>query len=65
MNPRLLLATAALGLPLVAAAQRVTYDEHVLPLFKNQCLKCHNPDKAKADLNLSTYGATMKGGSSG
>ena len=65
MNTRLLLATAVLGLPLAAAAQKVTFDEHVLPLFKNQCLKCHNPDKAKADLDLSTYGATMKGSSSG
>ncbi len=65
MNPRLIIASVALGLPLVATAQKVTYDEHVLPLFKNQCLKCHNPDKAKADLDLSTYGATIKGSSSG
>jgi hypothetical protein len=48
-----------------ASAQKVTYDEHILPLFKNQCLKCHNADKPKADLDLSTFGATMKGGSSG
>jgi mono/diheme cytochrome c family protein len=65
MNTRLLLAAAVLGLPLAASAQKVTYDEHVLPLFKNQCLKCHNADKPKADLDLSTYGGTMKGGSSG
>ena len=58
-------ATAALALPLTAAAQKVTFDEHVLPLFKNQCLKCHNSDKPKADLDLSTFGGTMKGGSSG
>lgn len=48
-----------------ASAQKVTFDEHMLPLFKNQCLKCHNADKPKADLDLSTYGGTMKGGSSG
>lgn len=48
-----------------SSAQKVTFDEHVLPLFKNQCLKCHNADKPKADLDLSTFGATMKGGSSG
>ena len=58
-------ATAALALPLTAAAQKVTFDEHILPLFKNQCLKCHNSDKPKADLDLSTFSATMKGGSSG
>jgi hypothetical protein len=64
MNTPLLLA-AALALPLAASAQKVTYDEHILPLFKNQCLKCHNSDKPKADVDLSTFSTTMKGGSSG
>ncbi|MFM8469915.1 MAG: c-type cytochrome domain-containing protein [Limisphaerales bacterium] len=54
-----------LALAATASAQKVTYDEHVLPIFKNQCLKCHNSDKPKADLDLSTFGGTMKGGSSG
>ena len=65
MNSRLLLTAAVFALPLAASAQKVTYDEHILPLFKNQCLKCHSSDKPKADVDLSTYGATMKGGSSG
>lgn len=65
MSPRILLAAFALSLPLAASAQKVTYDEHILPLFKNQCLKCHGSDKPKADVDLSTYSATMKGGSSG
>ena len=68
---------ATLALPLAAAAQtaapaptaapaaKITYDEHIVPLFRNQCLKCHNPDKAKGDLDLSTFGASLKGGSSG
>lgn len=58
-------AGALLAVASPAVAQKVTFDEHVLPVFKNQCLKCHNPDKPKADLDLSTYSATMKGGSSG
>lgn len=62
---RIFLAVTVLALPLAASAQKVTYDEHILPLFKNQCLKCHGSDKPKADVDLSTYGATMKGGSSG
>ncbi len=65
MKTPLLLATAALALPLAASAQKVTYEEHILPLFKNQCLKCHGSDKPKADVDLSTYSALMKGGSSG
>lgn len=58
-------AGALLAVASPAVAQKVTFDEHILPVFKNQCLKCHNPDKPKADLDLSTYSATMKGGSSG
>ena len=62
----LLLGAGALLLGVAtSSAQKVTYDEHVLPLFKNACLKCHNADKPKADLDLSTFGGTMKGGSSG
>jgi len=66
MNTRFLLAAAAFAFAAgTASAQKVTYDEHILPLFKNQCLKCHSSDKPKADVDLSTYGALMKGGSSG
>lgn len=65
MKTPLLLAAALTFAAGTASAQKVTYDEHVLPLFKNQCLKCHNADKPKADLDLSTYGGAMKGGSSG
>ncbi len=43
------------------AADKVTYEDNVLPIFRNNCLKCHNPDKMKADLNLSTYDALMTG----
>ena len=65
-TPKLLLTTAALAFAAgTASAQKVTYDEHILPLFKNQCLKCHSSDKPKADVDLSTYGAVMRGGSSG
>ncbi|NBV23713.1 MAG: hypothetical protein EBS05_17555 [Proteobacteria bacterium] len=64
-TPKLLLAAAVVVLPFAASAQKVTFDEHILPLFKNQCLKCHNAEKPKADLDLSTFSATMKGGSSG
>ncbi|NDB75565.1 MAG: hypothetical protein EB141_07970, partial [Verrucomicrobia bacterium] len=65
-TPKLFLAAAAFVFTAgTASAQKVTFDEHILPLFKNQCLKCHNPEKPKADLDLSTFSATMKGGSSG
>ena len=47
------------------AADKITYDDHILPLFQQSCLNCHNPDKAKGGLDLSTYSGTMKGGSGG
>lgn len=47
------------------AAEKVTYDDHVLPIFEQVCLNCHNPDKTKGGLDLSSYQGTLKGGSGG
>ncbi|MEI6714940.1 MAG: c-type cytochrome domain-containing protein [Verrucomicrobiota bacterium] len=56
----------ALTLPATAALpEKVTYDDHILPLFQNACLNCHNPDKKKAGLDLSTYAATLAGSDNG
>ncbi|NNE93058.1 MAG: hypothetical protein HKN23_15540, partial [Verrucomicrobiales bacterium] len=48
-----------------AAAPKTTFVDHVLPILENRCLNCHNPDEAKGGLDLSTFGATMTGGSGG
>lgn len=48
-----------------AAQEKTTYDDHVFPIFQQSCLNCHNPDKAKGGLDLSTFASTMKGGSGG
>jgi mono/diheme cytochrome c family protein len=47
------------------AAPKTTYDDHVRPVFESKCFSCHNPDKAKGGLDLTTYGAAMAGSSSG
>lgn len=44
---------------------KVTFNDHVLPIFRNACLNCHNPDKKKAGLDLSTYSAAIAGSDSG
>jgi WD40 repeat protein/mono/diheme cytochrome c family protein len=44
---------------------KVTYQDHVLPVFQNACNNCHNPDKKKAGLDLTTYPATMLGSDNG
>lgn len=48
-----------------AGKPKVTYEDQVLPIFRNHCNNCHNPDKAKGDLDLSTFNSLMKGGGSG
>lgn len=48
-----------------ADAKKITYEDDVLPVFRDNCLKCHNPDKLKGDLDLTSFSATIKGGGSG
>ena len=43
----------------------ITYDDHVKPIFRQHCLKCHGDDKQKAGINLQVYANVLKGGSGG
>lgn len=61
---RLFLPLVLLPMPAVGA-DKITFDDHVFPVFEQACLNCHNPDKAKGGLDLSTFSATLKGGSGG
>lgn len=47
------------------APSKVTYDEHIRPIFREHCLTCHNSNDKKSDLALDNYGAAMEGGASG
>lgn len=47
------------------AQEKINYADHVLPLFRSQCLNCHNPDKRKGNLDLSTFAGALAGGGSG
>lgn len=62
-----LLLTASLAAFSAAQAQdeKINFQEHILPILENNCLNCHNPDESKGGLDLSTYGATLTGGSGG
>jgi len=56
------------ALALSARAQvpdKPNYNDHVLPIFRNTCLNCHNPDKKKAGLDLSTYQGALQGSENG
>src|SRR5438445_513722 len=47
------------------AADKITYQDHILPLVEANCSKCHNADKKKADLDLTSYQGALKGSGSG
>ncbi len=60
--------SAAILIALVSTGfsqEKTTFDDHVFPIFQQACLNCHNPDKAKGGLDLSSFGASLKGGSGG
>lgn len=61
----LLASLLASSLAFAAEPKRVTYEDDVLPIFRDNCLKCHNPDKLKGDLDLSSFSSAIKGGGSG
>ncbi|MFN5962527.1 MAG: c-type cytochrome domain-containing protein, partial [Verrucomicrobiota bacterium] len=58
-------SAAAFCFAAVTASAAPSWQEQVLPIFREHCNGCHNPDKLKADLDLTSYAGTMKGGSSG
>ncbi|MCR9120512.1 MAG: hypothetical protein NXI22_26565, partial [bacterium] len=46
-------------------SEKVTYDDHVKPVLRESCFKCHNQNEDKGGLALDTYARLMEGGSSG
>ncbi len=64
-RPRLpLLTLLAVGLTSLASAAPVAFDE-VRAIFEGKCLECHNPDKTKGKLLMTTREAFLKGGEGG
>jgi WD40 repeat protein len=47
------------------AEDKVTYQDNILPLIEANCSKCHNADRKKADLELTSYQDALKGSGSG
>lgn len=65
MLPKFHIVVICLFAAQVFGAEKVTFQDHILPLVESHCGKCHNPDKKKGDLDLSSYSGAMKGGGSG
>lgn len=69
MKAKLFFAVVA-GLSMVSSLradeeQKVTFDDHIKPIFREHCASCHNQNDKESDLALDTYRATLAGGSSG
>lgn len=45
-----------------AKEQIVTYEEHIRPIFRAHCFKCHGEQEQKGGLALDTYAEVLKGG---
>ncbi len=56
---------AALALAAPHGQAKVTYEDDVLPILRNNCLKCHNQNEQKGGLDLSNFNGAIKGGASG
>ena len=66
--PRLTAFAALLFAPcgtFAADETPLTYDEHVLPILRANCVGCHNNDKQEGGLNMVQFAALMQGGGSG
>ena len=67
LSRRCLMLAASLVSSAVSAQdnEKLTYDDHIRPLLENKCFSCHNPDKKKGGLELTSYAGLMNGGSGG
>lgn len=47
------------------SAQLVDFTKEIEPIFKEHCIKCHGPEKMKAELRLDQRVSLLKGGDTG
>lgn len=50
---------------LSSSPEKPNFEDDLLPLFEESCNSCHNPDKAKGGLDLTSMNGILAGGSSG
>ncbi len=47
------------------AEEKITYEDHIRPIFREHCFTCHNQSKAQNDLALDNYPRLIAGGAGG
>ena len=50
---------------LSSTPEKPNFQDDLIPLFEESCNSCHNPDKAKGGLDLTSMNGVLAGGSSG
>ncbi|MCA9204522.1 MAG: hypothetical protein KDA59_15820 [Planctomycetales bacterium] len=58
-------AAAPIEIAEVKQDEPVDFEKQILPIFRRNCLACHNSTEAESDLVLETPAAIIKGGSIG
>jgi cytochrome c553 len=56
---------ASVATSVLAADDKLTFDDNVLAVLRQRCGGCHNPDKKSGDLDVTSYTGLMQGGGSG
>lgn len=56
---------AAAAWPAAAQAQTVSFSKEIVPIFREQCIKCHGTRQPQGGLSLASFAALEKGGKGG
>lgn len=48
-----------------ASTEKPNFQDDIIPVFEQSCNSCHNPDRARGGLDLTSINAILAGGSSG
>ena len=48
-----------------ASPEKPNFQDDIIPVFEQSCNSCHNPDRARGGLDLTSINAILAGGSSG
>src|SRR5262245_46374547 len=46
-------------------AKKITYQDNVQPILRDKCFACHDSDKMKGGLDMTSFAKLMEGGGSG
>jgi mono/diheme cytochrome c family protein len=47
------------------STEKPNFQDDIIPVFEQSCNSCHNPDRARGGLDLTSINAILAGGSSG